>query len=82
MDVGVDANVSTVHPASIFSVEVCKLGEFVCIYRILLQEITGEAGWGWLSSVPTENCLLRRFTGLLHLILSRLGVCDYRWGFD
>jgi hypothetical protein len=82
VDVGDVANLSKVHAASIFRVEVCKLGEFLCIYGILFQEIRAEAGWGWPSSVPTEICLLRRFADLLHLMLSRIGACDYRWGLE
>jgi hypothetical protein len=38
MDVGSAVNISEVHAASIFRIEVCRVGEILCSYRFIFRK--------------------------------------------
>jgi hypothetical protein len=46
VDVGNIADVSQVHAASIFRVEVCRVGEFLCIYGLCFERKLREKSGG------------------------------------
>jgi hypothetical protein len=59
VDVDSVSDVSAVHASSIFVAEVCRAGEFPCIYRFLFK-IHGGSGDGApsrpIGAVGKENC--------------------------
>jgi hypothetical protein len=63
VDMGGIQDVEEIHAAFIFRIEMCKMGEFLCIYTFMLRKITGE-GWALVSrmchrgSGPGNSCFV------------------------
>jgi hypothetical protein len=72
VDVSNVTDVSELHAASIFRVEMCKVGEFLYMYRTLLRKQLGEGDIGALSApietVHRRSCAAGK-TGVARTIL-------------